>query len=146
MLLSLTEEEMKNLYDKYSKKEKMQLKDIELIYNTYKYNEGIKVVEENNKLVALDITIDSKLYEEFMYRKLLRQCQVARIEANYDVVDRINLSIITTDKEVINMLNNYKEKIAEETLSTLSFEKLDNFDYEKEIDLLEYKILIQLKK
>ena len=38
----------------------------------YKYNEGIKVAEENDKLVALDITIDDKLYEEFMYRKLLR--------------------------------------------------------------------------
>ena len=40
----------------------------------YKYNDGIKIAEENGKFVALDITIDDKLYEEFMYRKLLRQC------------------------------------------------------------------------
>ena len=59
-----------------------------------------------------------------MYRKLLRQCQVARKEANYDVVDRIKLSVIAEDEEVKNMLNNYQTQIATETLSTLSFDKL----------------------
>ena len=81
-----------------------------------------------------------------MYRKLLRQCQVARKEANYDVVDRIKLSVMAEDEEVKNMLNNYQKQIATETLSTLSFEKLDNPDYEKEFELLDYKVLLQLKK
>ena len=40
----------------------------------------------------------------------------------------------------------YKKQIATETLSTLSFEKLDNPDYEKEFELLDYKVLLQLKK
>ena len=81
-----------------------------------------------------------------MYRKLLRQCQVARKEANYDVVDRIKLAVITKEKEVIKMLNNYQEQIATETLSSLSFSKLDNPDYKKEFTLLEHKVFIELKK
>ena len=81
-----------------------------------------------------------------MYRKLLRQCQVARKEAGYDVVDRIKLAVITEKEEVNKMLNNYQEQIARETLSTLSFEKQDNPDYEKEVELLDYKVLLQLKK
>ena len=44
------------------------------------------------------------------------------------------------------MLNNYQNQIATETLSTLSFEKQENPDYEKEFELLEYKVLLQLKK
>ena len=150
LLLNLNDEEMKELYNKYSNNKTMVLDDMELVHDTlkveYKYNDGIKVAEENDKLVALDITIDDKLYEEFMYRKLLRQCQVARKEANYDVVDRIKLSVIAEDEEVKNMLNNYQKQIATETLSTLSFEKLDNPDYEKEFELLDYKVLLQLKK
>lgn len=44
------------------------------------------------------------------------------------------------------MLNNYQKQIATETLSTLSFDKIDNLDYEKEFELLDYKVLLQLKK
>ena len=150
LLLNLNDDEMKELYNKYSNNEEMVLDDMKLVHDTlkveYKYNDGIKVVEENDKLVALDITIDDKLYEEFMYRKLLRQCQVARKEANYDVVDRIKLSVIAEDEEVKNMLNNYQKQIATETLSILSFDKLDNPDYEKGFELLDYKVLLQLKK
>ena len=150
LLLNLNANEMKDLYNKYSNNEEMVLDDIKLVHDTlkveYKYNDGVKVAEENDKLVALDITIDDKLYEEFMYRKLLRQCQVARKEANYDVVDRIKLSVISEDEEIKNMLNNYQKQIATEPLSTLSFEKIDNPDYEKEFELLDYKVLLQLKK
>ncbi len=150
LLLGLSSDEMKSLYEKYSKDEKMVLDGIEIFKETlkveYKYNEGIKVAEENGKFVALDITIDDKLYEEFMYRKLLRQCQVARKEADFDVVDRIKLNIVTSDSKVKEMLDNYKDSIAHETLATLSFEKTKDFDYEKEIDILESKVLLQLKK
>ena len=62
------------------------------------------------------------------------------------MVDRIKLSVISDKKEVKNMLNNYQNQIATETLSTLSFEKQENPDYEKEFELLEHKVLLQLKK
>lgn len=150
LLHNLTPQEMSELYKKYSNNELLELNGIELIPNTlkveYKYNNGLKVAEENNELVALDIRVDDKLYEEFLYRKLLRQCQVARKEANYDVVDRIKLSVISNDNKVNKMLENYKTQIARETLSTLSFTKLDNPDYEKELELLDYKVLLQLDK
>lgn len=150
LLLNLNEDEMKDLYTKYSNNEEMTLDGINIVPETlkveYKYNDGIKVAEEQGKFVALDITIDDQLYEEFMYRKLLRQCQVARKEADYDVVDRIKLNIVTEDEKVKAMLDNYKDQIAAETLSTLLFDKTDDFDYEKEVELLESKVLLQLKK
>ncbi len=150
LLLNLTSEEMKNIYNKYLNKEEIIIDGTNILPETlkveYKYNDGIRVVEEQGKFVALDITVDDQLYEEFMYRKLLRHCQVARKEAGYDVVDRIKIYIITKDHNVEEMLENYKEQIANETLSKLSFEKTNKFDYEKEIDVLDYKVLIQLKK
>ena len=149
-LNNLTANEMADLYSEFNDKEKIMLDEFELFKDTlkveFKYQEGIKAIEDNDKVVALDITINDDLYEEFMYRKLLRQCQVARKEADYDVVDRINLSVVTKNEEIINMLNKYKEQIATETLSTLTFEKIPNADYEKEIELLESKVLLQLKK
>lgn len=149
-LLNLTEAEMKDTYNKYLSKEKIILDEINILPETlkveYKYNDGIKVVEEQGKFVALDITVDDKLYEEFMYRKLLRHCQVARKEAGYDVVDRIKIYVVTEDNQIKQMLNNYKDQIAHETLSKLFFEKTEDFDYEKEIDVLDYKVVIQLKK
>lgn len=150
LLSNLTSKEMKNTYNKYLNKEKIILDEINILPETlkieYKYNIGIKIAEEQGKFVALDVTVDDKLYEEFMYRKLLRHCQVARKEAGYDVVDRIKIYIITEDGNVKEMLNNYKDQIAHETLSKLFFEKTEDFDYEKEIDVLDYKVLIQLKK
>jgi hypothetical protein len=44
------------------------------------------------------------------------------------------------------MLDKYKDEIANETLSTLSFDKLDNPDLEKELELLDYKVMLYLKK
>lgn len=150
LLLNLSENDMQKLYLKYTNKENMIIDNMEILPETlkveYKYNNGIKVVEEKEKLVALDITVNEKLYEEFMYRKLLRQCQVARKEAGYDVVDRIKLSIVTKEEKVINLLNNYNNQIANETLSELSSKSMDNPDYEKEFELLDYMVTLQLKK
>lgn len=151
LLLNLNKEDMKNIYDKYSSNEVIILNNIEVLKDTlkveYKYNEGIKVIEENDKLVALDVTIDEKLYEEFLYRKLLRHCQVARKEAGYDVVDRIEISLITDSNEILNMINNYKESIARETLSKLSIGEMNNKDFSKEVELLDdVKVVIELKK
>lgn len=150
LLLQLNEKEMADLYSKYDKNEAMTIKDMELIPETlqveYQYNAGIKVAEDKDKLIALDVTIDEKLYEEFMFRKLLRHCQVARKEAGYDVIDRIKICILTEDKKVLEMLDNYRGEISKETLAELSFDRTDDFDYEKEIELSDSKVLLQLKK
>ena len=150
LLLNLSDSEMADLYNKYLNNEEMVLGDMKLLPDTlkveYKYLDNIRVASDEDKLVALDVTIDDKLYEEFMYRKFLRQCQVARKDALFDVVDRIKIAVVSNDLEVLNMLNNYKESIERESLSKLSFERLVDFDYEKEFELLEYKVLVQLKK
>lgn len=150
LLVNLNDFEMADLYSKYRNGDKLVLDDMELLPETlkveYRYNEGIKGAVDGDRFVGLDVTIDDELYEEFMYRKLLRQCQVSRKEAGYDVVDRVKLSVVSENDEVKEMLNNYKDSIARETLSTLSFDKMNDFDYEKEFDLLDYKVLLQLKK
>ena len=150
LLVNLDDSSMALLYSKYCNHDKLVLGDMELSYDTlkveYRYNSGIKGVMDSDRFVGLDVTIDDELYEEFMYRKLLRQCQVSRKEASYDVVDRIKLAVVSESSEVNKMLNNYKEQIAKETLSTLSFDKMTDFDYQKEFDLLDYKVLLQLKK
>ena len=148
LLLNLSDNEMQEVYNKYSNNEIIVLDNIEISNDTlkveYKYNEGIKAIEDNNVLVALDLNIDEKLYEEFIYRKVLRACQVARKEANYEVSDRIKLFIETKDNKILSMIDNYKNQIEKETLS--KYIKSDKYDYEKEVNILDTKIKIYLKK
>ena len=59
----------------------------------------------------------------------------------FGVGSAVYLNEYAENKKIVKII-----EIATETLSTLSFEKLDNSDYEKEFELLDYKVLLQLKK
>ena len=105
---------------------------------------AIKLALENGKGVILDVQLNDELIFEGMYRELLRNCQIARKEANFDISDRIQINFTATEK-LAEVIEKYATEIEKETLSKVVAE-LTDVDYQKEVSLDEEKVLIKLKK
>ena len=142
---------MDSLVGNYKKDKEVVINNITIPKDTlklsYKYKDNIAVNEEiKDKIIALDTTMDDDLLEEGLYRELLRYCQVLRKEAGFDVVDRIEIEFITEDSKLNNMINKYKTSLEKETLSKVSDNKLNDITFEKEIEIYDAKLLVQMRK
>jgi isoleucyl-tRNA synthetase len=93
-------------------------------------------------VIAVDTKITEQLKLEWIARDLIRTIQDARKEAEYNVSDRIKLSI-TWDK-IDQILNLFKDYIESETLSKIT--SLSDFDISKNLEIDEDKFEIKLKK
>ena len=90
-------------------------------------------------VIAMDSNITNELKLEWNARDIVRQIQEARKEADYQVDDRINISISWADE----ILKEFSKYIEAETLSTI-VKSLSKEDINKDIE--ELKINIKLKK
>lgn len=93
-------------------------------------------------VIAIDTKITEELKLEWIARDLVRTIQDARKEAEYNVSDRIKLSI-SWDK-IKEILDLFKDYIESETLSKIT--SLPDFDIEKNLEIDEGKFEIRLKK
>jgi isoleucyl-tRNA synthetase len=96
-------------------------------------------------VIAMDSNITKELKLEWYARDIVRQIQESRKEANYNVDDRINISITSENTEVNDLVKNYATYIETETLSKLDL-NIKNWDIEKEVDLEDFVVKIILKK
>jgi isoleucyl-tRNA synthetase len=97
---------------------------------------------ENGNFVFLDTALTDELVKEGVAREIVHTIQNLRKEANYDIADRIKLSISPLD-EVVKDFENY---IKEETLSVDIEESLEEFDISSTLDTGEKTYTIKLKK
>ncbi len=88
-------------------------------------------------VVALDTTITEGLRLEGYARDIIRLIQDMRKEADYQVTDRISLSL--TGEGSVDIVTQFGEMIASETLSTLAV--ISTPDLEKTETIDEDKIL-----
>ncbi len=103
--------------------------------------ENIAEIEENIS-VALDTTITEELKKEGIYREILRQCQVIRKEAGFNVSDRVTLCI-NSDSEFINgVIGEYQSSLTAETLSRLGGVPQGSFS--KTIDVDGTQVIISI--
>jgi len=112
------------------------------------------VPNENNKkpnelfeswnwfVVAIDTTITEDLKLEGYARDLVRHIQESRKDANFNVDDRIQISI--SWDMIGNILSKFKEYIEKETLSKI-VPNLENANLEKEIEVEDLKVKLKLK-
>lgn len=84
--------------------------------------------------VALDTTITDELKREGVYREILRQCQVIRKEAGFNVSDRVRLSITSGSGFINEVVSQYKDSLMSETLSSLGNVPAGSFEKEFDID------------
>lgn len=103
------------------------------------------VVSIGNNIVALDLEIDNELRLGGMLRKLIRQLQLCRKDANYSVEDRIRLEITSDDEDINGIVNSHRDKLASELLAC-EIGKLDSFDYQTEIEIDSAKATVRMLK
>ena len=95
--------------------------------------------------VMLDTAITPRLKREGMIREVIRNVQAARKDAGLKVDDRIRLSLSTTDREMRQAIEEHKESIVSETLTTKLV--MDNtLDYETTCLVDDVSLTISLQK
>ncbi len=91
--------------------------------------------------VSISTELNSELIAEWLSRDLVRQIQEARKDAEFNVEDRIEISIYGLDKVV----SKFKDYIENETLSKI-IENIENPKLEKEVEIEWNKIVLTLVK
>ena len=94
---------------------------------------SIAVYKDANGFVALNCEISEDLMRAGLCRDIVRQCQVFRKNAGFDVSDRIYVQFVTDAELVQSVLDEKKEQIASDLLAT--FTEVAEPEYTGEIDL-----------
>lgn len=110
----------------------------------YIYKDNLAVYEEKDKVVALNIILTDELLSEGFYREVLRQCQLLRKEAGFEVTDRILMSLTTESPKAQAILKTYLDKLASETLAQIK-DDLTNAQFAKTITIEDITINIKLQ-
>ena len=108
-----------------------------------KTREGIVSDEFSKGAIAIDITLTDELIREGAVRDVVRQCQLARKEAGFDVDQRIAIAICTESAFIADALTQQKEHIASELLADdVVINGSIAADYTKEAEIGEDKAVI----
>ncbi|MDD6527611.1 MAG: class I tRNA ligase family protein, partial [Oscillospiraceae bacterium] len=114
-----------------------------------KTKEGIVSAECQNKtVVALDVVLTDELIKEGTVRDVVRQCQLVRKEAGYEVEQRVIMAINSDSDFVLATLTENKAYMADELLADelLLGEAMDGADYTKDCEAADAKVTISVKK
>ena len=106
--------------------------------------DNIAIYVNNGEFIAINTTISEELQRAGILRDIVRQCQVFRKAAGFDVSDRINIAF-TTDSELINsIIEEKKDQLAHDLLAT--FEKPSTVEFSDTIDLDGTLIKVELQR
>ena len=113
-----------------------------------KTKKGIVSAEfAQESVVALDVVLTDSLLREGAVRDVIRQCQLIRKEAGYQVEQRVNVAISVDDKFLLDALNDKKDYIMNELLAdSLVFNETIVSDLTKEFAVNEKNIAVSVSK
>lgn len=94
----------------------------------------------------LDTTITGELRQEGYARELIRFIQNSRKQAGLHVDDRIRLSLVTDNPELVKTIDVYKSTILAETLGLELLHNQEKLDYEDAVEVADSKVVIRLAK
>ncbi len=103
------------------------------------------IANENEITVVLDITLDRDLMLEGLSRELIRAIQVMRKSANFNVEDRIYLSLDTVGADLKEVISKFNDKIKAELL-VLDIKNIENPEYTETIEIGDEEITIKLTR
>ena len=106
--------------------------------------DGIAVYKYNDDFVALDVNISEELQRAGLLRDIIRQCQVFRKEAGFEVSDKIFLEFTTDSELATSVIADNREQLCHDLLAEIV--AVDAPDYTGNIDLDAVKITVKLKK
>ncbi len=113
--------------------------DFEIVYQAW--DSSLEIESWFGMVISMDTNITTELKNEWYVRDIVRHIQESRKEADYQVDDRINVSITWID----DILKQFKSYIESETLSTI-IDNIDDADINKDIEIEELNINLKLKK
>ena len=96
-------------------------------------------------LLALDINLTKELIDEGNLREIIRQLQVARKEAGFEISDRITLYLTAKNSEIDTLIQDCKDKICKEVLAN-NFEKQTNPTFSLDAEVAQTIVSIQMTK
>jgi isoleucyl-tRNA synthetase len=99
-----------------------------------------------SEMVELDTTITPELKREGIMREIVRHVQNARKKAGLNVDDRIELSLVSGDKEVLQAIKEHNTTIAAETLATKFNNEPTALKYTEAVTLEGSELTINLQK
>lgn len=148
-LVSLSDDEQKKLVEQFKngsvEVDGFEPLPAEVFILSSKPKKDFVIASENGLTCVLDITIDENLMIEGLSRELIRTIQVLRKEANFKVEERIEVALKTESETLLKVISKYSERIKAEVLGKNLVERIENPTIEREVEIQEEKVLIQLK-
>ena len=102
------------------------------------------IYANNGEFIALNTTISEELQRAGILRDIVRQCQVFRKQAGFDVSDKILLGFTTDSELITSIIEEKKEQLTHDLLATLDAPADPEFT--GEIDLDGVKITVALRR
>ncbi len=123
-LESASKEEMAEYTAKVKAGEKVLVKGFDEEYDgsiftvMSKTKEGIVSAEgQEGTVIGLDVVLTEELIKEGTVRDVIRQCQLIRKEAGYEVEQRVVMALSTADEAILTALKESKVHMANELLA-----------------------------
>ena len=146
------DEEMKKLVSKFNDEKISKIEvpgfgtfEKDVFLKNMRPKAHIVVIKEGDYTIALDTILTEELIVEGMYRDLVRTLQVLRKDAGLKVEQRITLSLQTEGNLMQKVLEEYLEKITQDTLTEKFVKTPIENDIEKEIEINGEKVTVQIK-
>ena len=106
--------------------------------------DNVAIYANNGEFIAIDTTISEELQRAGILRDIVRQCQVFRKSAGFDVSDRINI-LFETDSELMkNIIEEKQAQLEHDLLAT--FTAPTTVEYTGTIDLDGTVITVSLQR
>ena len=112
-----------------------------------KTKKGIVSAEFSAGAAAVDVVLTETLLKEGVVRDVIRQCQLIRKEAGYQVEQRVRVSVSVEDEFILSALTEKKDYIMSELLADLLvFNSAIEADLTKEFAVNDKKLEVSVSK
>ena len=112
-----------------------------------KTKKGIVSAEFSAGAAAVDVVLTETLLKEGVVRDVIRQCQLIRKEAGYQVEQRVRVSVRVEDEFILSALTEKKDYIMSELLAdSLVFNSAIEADLTKEFAVNDKKLEVSVSK
>ncbi len=106
--------------------------------------DSVAIYTNNGEFVAIDTTISEELQRAGILRDIVRQCQVFRKSAGFDVSDRINIAFTSDSEYVMGIIEEKRAQLERDLLA--AFKTPENVEYTGNIDLDGTAITVLLER
>ena len=109
--------------------------DASLFVKNSKPKEEFVLANENELTVVIDTTLTQELIDEGVLREIIRNAQILRKEADFNIESRILINITSKDSKITQLVSNNADKIKQEVLAQKLNEGKFECDIERSVEL-----------